>query len=305
MIKNILKTTCLICTCLALMPARAQQLPQVSNFSNNQLIFNPAAAGMYETDLNVNLLSRLQWSGIDGAPTYHMFWTDYRFGENKSAVGLNINLNKFGVTKMTEVLGNYSYKFRLSQRFHMSLGLRVGANMIRVDELPSDRIWDAGDPFAEANVPKATLPMAGGGFRISDNKFYIGLSAPDLIASDKNNLLGNDSRSFFKKKRNYVLMSGYKFKLSDAYALSPNLIMVYFPTMPLRTDVNVNFEIRDYFWAGATYSTSKFHSLLVGTHISSTLRASYAFQFGAGKDIPSRFYTHEISLMLNLDVRKK
>ena len=296
---------CMIVACVSGFNTNAQQLPQVSNFSNNQLIFNPAAAGMYETDFNVNLLSRLQWSGIQGAPTYNMFWTDYRFGGNKSAIGLNVNVNSFGVTRMTEVLGNYSYSFHLSQRFKMSMGLRVGTNMIRYNNLPSDKIWDADDPLEQNPVNNTSLPMAGGGFRLSDKKFYVGISAPDLISRDKYNIYGNNGKSFFVKKRNYVLMSGYKLKLSDAYTLSPNLIMLYFPTAPVRADMNVNFEIRDYFWAGATYSTSHFHSLMVGTHISSILRASYAFQFGVGHNIPSKFFTHEISLMLNLDVLRK
>ena len=283
----------------------SQQLPQISNFSYNQMVFNPAAAGMYESEFNANLLSRLQWSGIDGAPTYHMLWADYRFGGKKSAIGLNINRSTFGVTKMTEVIGNYSYSFRLSEKFKMALGLRVGANMIRYNGLPSDKIWDESDPLEINPVTNTSLPMAGGGFRLSSDNFHIGISAPDLISRDKYDIYNNDGRSFFTKKRNYILMSGYKIKLSDAYALRPNVLLMYFPTNPIRANVNLNFEIRDYFWAGATYSTSNYHSVMVGTHISSTLRASYAFQFGVGNNIPSKFYTHEISLMLNLDVLKK
>ncbi len=303
--KYLIRIFCLCILTILCFKINAQQLPQVSNFSYNQLIFNPAAAGMYESEFNVNLLSRLQWSGIQGAPTYNMLWSDYRFGGNKSAIGLNVNLNSFGVTKMTEVLGNYSYNFRISQRFKVALGLRVGVNMIRHNALDPAKIWDANDPLETVPVVSASAPMAGGGFRIYDDKFYLGISAPDFISKDKYNIYGNDGRSFFNKKRNYVLMSGYKIKLSDAYALRPNLIVLYFPTAPVRADMNVNFEIRDYFWAGATYSTSHFHSFMVGTHISSTLRASYGFQFGAGKNIPSKFYTHEISLMLNLDVLRK
>jgi hypothetical protein len=52
----------------------AQQLPQLSNFMQNQIVLNPAATGMNESELNASILSRLQWSGIKGAPTSNMFW---------------------------------------------------------------------------------------------------------------------------------------------------------------------------------------------------------------------------------------
>ena len=307
--KNYMKTTFLrILLCIsALFPinAFAQEIPQISNFMNNQLIFNPAAAGMYETEFNANALARLQWSGIKGAPVYNMFWADYRFDGDKSAIGININNQSYGITKATDLFANYGYTLRLNERFKLAMGLRVGATFYKYTDLPADKIWDPNDPNAVNPYSNQTIPVAGGGLRIYDKKMYLGLSAPDLIALDKNNVYQENGRSFFDKGRNYSAMGGYKLQLSEAYALSPNVMLYYYPHKTTRTDVNLNFEIRDYFWAGATYSSSHYHSVMVGTHVSSVFRASYAFQFPAGSDVPSKFYTHEISLMLNLDVRKK
>lgn len=285
--------------------AFAQELPQISNFMNNQLVFNPAAAGMYETEFNASLIARLQWSGIKGAPVYNMLWADYRFDGDKSAIGININNQSYGVTRATDILANYSYTLRLNERFKLAMGLRVGATFLKYSDLPADKIWDPNDPNAVNQYTNQTIPQAGGGLRIYDKKMYVGLSAPDLIALDKNNIYHENDRSFFNRGRNYSGMAGYKLQLSEAYALNPNVMLYYYPHKTTRTDVNLNFEIRDYFWAGVTYSSSNYQSLMVGTHVSSIFRASYAFQFPTGAEVPSKFYTHEICLMLNLDVRKK
>ncbi len=260
---------------------------------------------MNESELNASILSRLQWSGIKGAPTSNMFWVDYRFAGNKSAVGMNVNLTSYGETKITDVLANYSYTIRVSDRFKLAMGLRAGVSMMKINPLPADKIWDENDRFKQSSFVNQNMFLTGCGFRLTDKRFYVGLSAPDLITYDKYNVYGNDGKSFFAKKRNYSVVSGYKIQLTDAYALSPNLMVLYYPQSKVRTDLNANFEIRDYFWAGATYSTSYFHSFIVGAHVSSTLRASYAFQFGLGRDIPSKFFTHEIGVILNLDARKK
>ena len=286
--------------------AFAQEMSQVSNFRHNQLLFNPAAAGINETELNLAAMWRLQWTALgDGAPNYQYLWADYKLNDSKSAFGLNMNRTTFGVTRIMEISGNYSYQLRLNTKWKLGMGLRFGGNFIRVNELPSDRIWDAGDPFENVPVASYSIPAAGTGFRLYSDNAYAGIAAPDLISMDKNNVYGNKGASFFKKKRNYSLLAGYVFPLSDAYRLSPNLMVLYFPGGQVRTNVNLNFEIRDYFWAGLTYSSNHFHSAMVGTHISSTLKASYAYQFGIGKNIPGKFNTHEISLILNLDTVRK
>ncbi len=291
-----------VCTCLV---TSAQQLPPIANFANNQLVYNPSAAGMMETEINASFLSRLQWSGIKGAPLSYLLWGDYRLADHKSAVGLNVNNQSYGVTKTTDLVGNYSYTLRLSKNLKFSMGLRLGMSMVKVNDLPTDRIWDANDPFETAPVASTTIPQAGTGFRISGKKFYAGLSAPDLISIDKSDIYHNQGKSFFAKKRNYVAVSGYKIQLTDAYALNSNAMLYYVPSKTAKLDLNASFEIRDYFWAGATYSSSNYHSLMVGTHISSSLKATYAFQFGLGSKIPARFFTHEICLLLNLDAFKK
>lgn len=284
----------------------AQKMDQVSNFRENQLIYNPAAAGIGETEFSAGLMTRLQWASIDhGAPNYQYLWADYKMNDTKSSVGLNVNRISFGVTRIMELAGNYTYLLHISSKVKLGMGLRVGSQFIRINDLPANKIWDSDDPFQYATQPNYSIPHVGTGFRLSLPKAYIGLAAPDLMALDRNNVYGNKNLSFLAKRRNYMLTGGYKVKLSEVYRMNVNALVLYFPGNTVRANVNANFEIRDYFWAGLTYATNHFHTLMVGTHISSALRASYAFQVGLGSKIPGGFTTHEICLMLDLDTRKK
>lgn len=283
----------------------SQQLPPIANFFNNQLVYNPAAAGSLETEVNLNLLTRLQWTAIKGAPKSVFLWGDYRLKDNKSAFGLNVNSISYGVTSIVGLAGNYSYNLQLNKSTKLAMGLRLGMNMVKVNSLPLDKIWDTSDPFVDPVTASSTIPSIGTGLRLKGKKYYVGLAAPDLLNADKNDIFNNKERGFLQKKKNYIVTSGYKLKLSNAYTLHGNTLLYYMPTHKGRFDINATFEIRDYFWAGATYSTSNYQSLLVGTHVSSTLRVAYAFQFATGKTLPSQFTTHELSLLLNLDVLKK
>jgi type IX secretion system PorP/SprF family membrane protein len=294
--------TCLVLFCLlSFKSVYAQQMPQTVLFMYNQLIYNPAAAGMHETQFNVNLVDRFQWGGKSGGgPFSNMLWADYRFSGNKTAVGLNFNYDKFGASKATDILANYAYYVPLTNKLKLSMGLRLGMTSASLNARDLTA-WDDNDPVIEAAYYKTTKPIAGAGFQLTSKKFYAGISVPDLIASDKYNLYGNKDRSFIQKRRNFIALAGYRWKLNDTYDVCPNIRLYYYPGGAVRADINGIFEITDYFWAGVTYSTSNNHALMVGTHISSRIKFSYAYEFNtkAGTSIP--LSAHEINLMLNLD----
>jgi len=278
-----------------------QQLPQTVNFMFNQLVYNPAAAGMHETEFNANLITRFQYGGksLGGALT-NMLWSDYRFSGNKMAIGGNLNYDKFGATSTFDFMGNYAYYVPLSNKLKLSMGLRAGVSSARLNT-KNLNAWDLDDPVIGMNDFSTTMPKVGAGLQLQSRNFYAGVSVPDFINSDKNNFYGNKDRSFFDKRRNYILMSGYRLKINDTYGLYPNLRMIYYTGSKLRADFNTIVEITDYFWAGVTVSTSNNHAIMAGTHISSRIRFAYAYEFNAKSGASVPLSTHEINLMLNLD----
>lgn len=283
------------------LPSFSQQMPQVAQFMFNQLIYNPAAAGMHETQFNTNLLARFQWSSVDGAPITNMLWSDYRFAGKNMAAGLNVNFDSYGANRTTDLLGNYAYYVPLSGKLKLSMGLRLGASFNKFSAGQLQNVWDPDDPVVAASDRNTVLPKAGTGFQLSSRNFYVGLALPDLIVLDKNDIYGNKERSFFGKRRNYLLMGGCKWKLNDSYSLYPNLRMVVYPGSDPVVDINLIGEITDYFWAGATYSVGRSYALMAGTHISSRVRFGYAYEFIPKNEMSLRLNTHEVNLMISLD----
>ena len=96
------------------------------------------------------------------------------------------------------------------------------------------------------------------------------------------------------------MMAGAKLRLGDLYNLRPNIAVFYYPDSKLLTKINATFEIKDYFWAGLTYSTNKFVTINLGTNISSRIRFGYAFETFVGSTGVG-LYTHELNLMIKLD----
>lgn len=288
--------------------SRGQETVQLANYMNNQLVYNPAAAGMHETQFNANVLMRLQWTSFEGAPVNHMFWTDYRFPKNKMAVGLNVNHSSYGAYKNTEFLANYAYMLDISRKTKLSMGLRGGMAMFRYDASALKNVWDDNDLlFPDGSDFNAILPKVGFGLQLNSEKYYAGISSPDLLVLDNDDVLGNKDRSFLEKRRNYVMAAGYKWKLSNSYGLFPNVMVAYYTFSGWRADITMIGEITDYFWAGVTYSTSNNHALMAGTHISSRIRFSYAYQFRTGSGTSVLLSSHELNLLINLHgiVKKK
>jgi type IX secretion system PorP/SprF family membrane protein len=280
----------------------SQELQQLSSYMFNQFIYNPAAGGMYETDFNANFSSRIQWAGVDGAPITSYAWADHRFRKNSMSAGLYLNYDRFGARQFTDVAANYAYVVRLTNKLKLSFGLRAGFASLQFDPT-SGKVFDQGDPNALAYG--MNYPKFGTGVQLYTRKFYLSLGVPDIVSLNNDQNAADKGKSFFQKNRNFVLMAGYKFKLSDGFALYPNAKIFYFSgsSNPPRVDVSLLFEITDYFWAGGNYGSNGSAALMAGTYVSSRLRLMYSYEFFV-KQRPTNsfvFNVHEITLMLQLD----
>ena len=278
-----------------------QQITPLSQFMYNQLVYNPASAGMHESQVNLSVLARLQWSTIQGAPTTGLLWGDYRFKSNNMALGVNVGTSTYSGYSNTNFNLNYAYYLTLTKNMKLSMGLRAGFSSLSFST-NNFRIWDDNDELVTGSTYKKTVPVIGAGLQLNAKNFYVGLSLPDLYAGGSN--VGDTAGS--KQKRNFVLLSGATIRLGDLYNLKPNLGLFYYPDYGMIAKINATFEIKDYFWFGLTYSTNKSYTAMVGTHISSRIRFGYAFEM-TSFDKNINLNTHELNLAVTLNnlFRKK
>ena len=67
----------------------AQQDPMFTYYLQNPIAFNPAIAGT-TSGLNLSLLSRHQWVGMDGAPASYSFGAHTPYIKQNMGLGLNV-----------------------------------------------------------------------------------------------------------------------------------------------------------------------------------------------------------------------
>src|SRR5690606_18679278 len=113
---------------------KAQQDAQFSQYMFNSLVINPAYAGYKET-LNISLLHRDQWGGIEGAPkTQSLVLDGAFFNDKKVGLGLTVLNDKNGLLNQSSAYANYAYRIRMGENdARLSFGLAIGAAQYRLN----------------------------------------------------------------------------------------------------------------------------------------------------------------------------
>ena len=119
-----------------------QLTPVTNQYVLNPISINPAYAG-FRGDLSIAAFYRKQWVGIAGAPETVTFAADAPIFDGKVGLGLNLMIDKIGVTRENYFITNYSYKIDLDEA---SLSFGLGAGFITTNTAWSDLVvLDPGD----------------------------------------------------------------------------------------------------------------------------------------------------------------
>ena len=87
-------------------------------------IINPAAVGA-RSDLNMSVLTRQQWAGIEGAPTTNTFSINGRMNKGLG-IGATVINDKVGLSKSTNINIDASYTLITSRYSRLAFGLKGG-----------------------------------------------------------------------------------------------------------------------------------------------------------------------------------
>src|ERR1700744_3214707 len=95
--------------------AHAQQQLEISQYIQNNFIYNPAAAGAAD-QASVGAIYRKMWSGIDGGPQTVILYGDKYFDKKKTGVSIFVYDDKTGPTSRTGGQVNLSYSVELGSK---------------------------------------------------------------------------------------------------------------------------------------------------------------------------------------------
>jgi type IX secretion system PorP/SprF family membrane protein len=283
---------------------KSQQLPQYTQYVFNTLSINPAYAGTKGT-INTNALHRVQWSGINGAPTTQSFLVDAPLSGEMGVGGYIIN-DRIGLQQRTELKGVYSYKLKTGENSILSFGVAAGAKFASFDF--SRMETDEPETEMISRNQRRVNPSASAGAFFYTPRFYAGLSLLEVIPEVFDNNIP------FRSVPHYFFTTGYVFDLVENIKLKPSLLVKDDLKGPMSLDLNLFFLFYDRVWIGSSYRTGarvlttasngnmqqenlqqgNALALILEIYATTNLRIGYAYDITT--TALSNFGTHEVSI---------
>lgn len=283
--------------------ALAQSDQHYTMFMYNKLLYNPAYAGSRElTAINSQL--RAQWVGIESGIRSANISVDAPVGTymkpfRKVAVGLSVADEKYDIERNTDFKSYYAYRIK-QENSVISLGLSAGINLYSFTPVGNVFLRDPNDPSFAENIYNTILPNFGTGVYWSGDKFFLGLSVPNLL---QNKYIENEPKTNVKPARQirtYYLSGGYMYALNDIITLKPQAIIRYARnakySLPLSADLNLSATAYDRIMAGITFRTDKSIGFMLQMQVSVRFNMGYSYDYLMSDLAPNSRGAHELVL---------
>ena len=257
----------------------AQQDAQYTQYMYNTVSINPAYAGSRGA-LSVVGLHRSQWVGLDGAPRTSTLALHSPIGKGRVGLGGSVVHDEIGPSQETYMNIDFSYTVPTSDKGKLSFGLKAGGHLLDVNFTRLNIAQNNDGRFIN-NIDNKFSPNVGIGAYYYTDKFYFGLSVPNLLETnhfDELSLDATGNSSFLAEERiNYYAITGYTFSLSEKVLFKPALLTKVVFGAPLQVDVSANFLIHERVTLGMAYRWSAALSGLVGFQITDGLMIGFAY----------------------------
>jgi len=249
----------------------SQQDSQFTQYMYNTVSINPAYVGSRDV-LNINLLHRSQWVGVEGAPVTQTFSIDSPLG-NKTGVGLTMFRDAIGPSIETNFSIDFSYTIPF-EKVMFAFGMRGGVNYLNID-FGRLNIHNPNDLLLQNNVKKIS-PVIGAGAYLYTDKWYFGVSSPSLLNT---NHYKESTKTKVAERIHFYAIGGYVFDLSNTIQFKPAVLFKVTKGAPFALDISTNFLFNKRFTLGASYRLDASMNALVGFQVSRRLMLGYAYDY--------------------------
>jgi type IX secretion system PorP/SprF family membrane protein len=249
-----------------------------SGFQFSQYIFNSQAINPawfnYRSPVSLQLSSRVQWLDINGTPNTHALVGQFNIGEHHTVGGIVLN-DHIATWNKLQISGTYGYRINLGENAQLNFGIRAGY-MNQTANI-SGYLTDAYDPvlYARRSVHHFSV---GAGIYASGNRFFAGISAPDLF----NNGLAERSFSTSLNGSAYHLMFGVKVIQSIPFMFYPSMLVSATVNGPVYASIDLNSLIYKSVWVTIGANTNLGTSVGIGYLFDNGLRIVYSYGFSFG-----------------------
>lgn len=287
---RILLSGVILLTFLVSISTNGQENIVLSQYIHNQYAINPAFGGSRNT-FTVFGAYKMQWSGVEEAPSKQLFTLHSPLKNDHMALGVKLSNSTFSVLNYTNAMVSYTYRVNVSSKSHFALGIEGGVALNASNWSQVNSI-DTSDPLFAENT-SSTSPAAGVGLAYYNNKYYISLSAPSLFYYNQDEEAKGE---FAPDKINYLFSGGYLFRPFESIALQPSGLVIFNPSEELIWDAGLTTIYNDIVWGTLAYRS--LGQVVIGFAVQPlpTLRIGYSFDYGIGDLASFGGGSHEISI---------
>ncbi|MEO8254991.1 MAG: type IX secretion system membrane protein PorP/SprF [Flavobacterium sp.] len=291
---------------LFIIDVSAQQDPQYTHYMYNMNVVNPAYATGDQAMLDLGVLYRSQWAGAVGAPKTFNFFGHAALNK-KIELGLSIISDDIGdgAKKEDNFYADFAYVLDVSNTAKLSLGLKAGFTSFRTNF--NGFVFESGDAstdLAFSENVNSIFPNLGVGAYYFTDRYYIGVSAPNLFSS-KNIEERSGINSFRSEKIHTFLTAGYVFTLSDSFKLKPAFMTKIVQGSAVSVDVSANILFNEKFELGASYRIDDSVSALMNVKVSPSINVGYSYDYTTSNLGQFNSGSHEIFILFNIDLLGK
>jgi type IX secretion system PorP/SprF family membrane protein len=311
--------------------AKAQQLPQFTQYIFNNFILNPAVAGI-ENYTDLKLGYRAQWTGLNGAPvtsflsinapigrnfiegdaagfggddmnpSSRLYSQNYQASAPHHGIGFTMLTDKAGQITQSKFAAVYAYHLGLAPKLNLSVGVSAGLSHLTFNS--ADVVLSNPLDPAIANISSPWKPDIGIGAWLYSGDFYAGLSVQQLLKQNVfNNSTGLTDGS--QSVPHFYLTGGTKLYATDDITLLPSVLIKQIQPVPLTYDLNMKVSFKDKFWIGGSYRHNDSFAGLAGFNLSSFINVGYSYDATTTALNTVSRGTHEIVIGIMLNNRYK
>ena len=270
-----------------------QQLPQFSQYYQNQYAFNPAYAGVNKY-WEATSLNRYQWIGITDAPRTFTLSTHGPLKNEKVGLGGYVYTDVVGPTRRIGFQASFTYHIKLAEKINMSFGLSAGFNEWLLD---ADKITTAhpNDFYFSNGLLKSFDPDGKFGIYVYHPDWYFGAAIGQMF-HNKVSFLETQTSSETYMEDHFYFNAGYTYRIGEDWGVQPTAMLKMGLPAPVKVDVGIRGIYKETVWLGLNWRSNDALSIMLGLKYRDMLTIGYAYDITTTNLKNFNVGTHEIML---------
>ena len=281
-------TTCFWCFIAVTKVAAQRQAFSYAQYMDNLTPHNPAYS-LLDKAGSISTLASKQLVGIDGAPTTFLFNANLPVESINGSVGLIIFNDKVAIENETEFNAYFAKAIQVGSNDFLAVSLNAGLRnyVANYSQLAVD------DPTFKTDV-RETKPNVGFGVMYYSDRFYVGLSVPELTITSLGTASVQNNANF---RNNYYFAGALITDLSEDIKFKPATLVSYTKGVPIVADISGIFYLKEILGLGVNYRTNKQMAGIITINLDS-FHIGYSYQFGTSSTNLGGFNnaTNEVTL---------